>query len=74
MLIQNLNIDTAIGYYNSYVQTIEFIYYGIKFIMKFNAEYYSQSIHMNEFNNFEVYIINEYDPLSMNEMYISSDE
>lgn len=74
MLIQNFNIDTAIGYYNSYVQTIEFIYYGIKFIMKFNAEYYSQTIHMNEFNNFEVYIINEYDPLSMNEMYISSDE
>ena len=41
MLIQNNTIDTAIGYYNAHIQSLEFVYYGIKFIMKFDSNYYS---------------------------------
>lgn len=74
MLIQNSNIDTAIGYYNPYVQSLEFIYYGIKFTMKFNNEYHNQSLRIGEYNNFEVVIINEFDNTKENEIYISVDE
>lgn len=74
MLIQNKNIDTAIGYYNSYVQSLEFIYYGIKFTMKFNNEYHNQSIRIGEYNNFEIIILNEYDQTKENEIFISVDE
>ena len=74
MLIQNSNIDTAVGYYNSYVQSLEFIYYGIKFNIKFNSEYYNQNLRIGEYNNFEVFIINDSDTDKNNELYISVDE
>lgn len=74
MINQNTNIDTAIGYYNSYVQSLEFIYYGIKFTMKFNNEYHNQSIRIGEYNNFEIIILNEYDNTKENEIFISVDE
>lgn len=74
MIVQNKNIDTAIGYYNSYVQSLEFIYYGIKFTMKFNNEYHNQSLRIGEYNNFEVIILNDYDNTKENEIYISVDE
>lgn len=74
MIIGNRNMDTAIGYYNSYVQSLEFIYYGIKFTMKFNNEYHNQSIRIGEYNNFEIIILNEYDNTKENEIFISVDE
>ena len=74
MLIQNSNIDTAAGYYNSYVQSLEFIYYGIKFNIKFNNEYYNQNLRLGEYNNFEVFIINDSTINQKNELYISADE
>ena len=74
MLIQNNTIDTAIGYYNAHIQSLEFVYYGIKFIMKFDSNYYSQTLKLGEYNNFEVFIINDYDVTQNNEIYISSDE
>ena len=74
MLMSGNNIDTAVGYYNSYVQSIEFIYYGIKFIMKFNSEKYNQNIKMGRYNNFEVFIINDYDITINNEIFISTEE
>ena len=74
MIVQNGMPDTAVGYYNSYVQTLEFVYYGIKFGLKFNSDYYNQNIHIGEYNNFDVYFINEPSFSSENEMYISVDE
>ena len=74
MIIQNGMPDTAVGYYNSYVQTLEFVYYGIKFGLKFNSDYYNQNIHIGEYNNFDIYFINEPDFSDENEMYISVDE
>jgi hypothetical protein len=41
MLVSNVHIQTAVGYYNPFVQSLEFIYYGIKFNIKFNADYYN---------------------------------
>lgn len=66
--------ETAVGYYNSYVQSLEFIYYGIKFSLKFNSEYYTQNIRIGEYNNFDVYFINDYNPTVTNELFISVDE
>ena len=41
MLVSNAHIQTAVGYYNPFVQSLEFIYYGIKFNIKFNSDYYN---------------------------------
>ena len=56
------------------MQSLEFIYYGIKFNIKFNADYYNQNIRIGDYNNFDVYIINDYNPQSENEIYISTTE
>lgn len=74
LLIQNNVISTSVGYYNSYVQSLEFIHYGIKFNMKFNSEYYTQVLNMSKYNNFEIFIINDYNPITENEIIISSEE
>lgn len=67
-------IDTAIGYYNPYVQTLEFIYYGIKFILNLSSTEYTNEIKLNEFNNYEVYILNDYNGSLTNEIIISKKE
>ena len=74
MLVSNTQIQTAVGYYNPFVQSLEFIYYGIKFNIKFNADYYNQNIRIGDYNNFDVYIINDYNPQIENEIYISTTE
>ena len=74
LLIQNTNINPAVGYYNSFVQSLEFIFYGIKFNIKFNSEYYNQNLRIGEYNNFEVFVINDYDRNKNNEIVISADE
>lgn len=74
MLIIDNGIDTAVGYYNAYVQSLEFVYYGIKFNLKFDAEYYTQNLQMGQYNNFEIFIINDYDVTKNNEIFISVDE
>lgn len=74
MIYRGSVVDTAIGYYNSYIQSLEFIYYGIKFSLKFDAEYYNQSLRIGEYNNFDVYFINDYNSILDNELYISADE
>ena len=74
MLISNYPIQTAIGYYNPFVQSLEFIYYGLKFNIKFNSDYYNQNIRIGDYNNFDVYFIDEYAPDEENEIYISTVE
>ena len=67
-------IQTAIGYYNPYVQTLEFIFYGIKFIFKLTSNEYNNEIKLNEFDNYEVFIINDYNGTDTNEIIISKKE
>jgi hypothetical protein len=74
MIYRSSPVDTAVGYYNSYIQSLEFIYYGIKFSLKFDSEYYNQSLRIGEYNNFDVFFINDYNPILDNELYISADE
>ena len=74
MLISNYPIRTAVGYYNPFVQSLEFIYYGLKFNIKFNGDYYNQNIRIGDYNNFDVYVIDEYAPDEENEIYISTVE
>ena len=73
-LIQNTNIQTAVGYYNKYIQTLEFIFYGIKFIINFNNNEYSRSIKLDEYNNYQIFILNDYDGSNTNEIFISKQE
>ena len=74
MLVSNSHIQTAVGYYNPFVQSLEFIYYGIKFNIKFNSDYYNQNIRIGDYNNFDVYVIDDYNPQKDNEIYISTTE
>jgi len=73
-LCSNSKIQTAIGYYNPYVQTLEFIFYGIKFIFKLTSNEYANEIKLNEFDNYEVFIINDYNNTDYNEIIISKRE
>lgn len=73
-LYNNDKIQTAIGYYNPYVQTLEFIFYGIKFIFKLTSNEYNNEIKLNEFDNYEVFIINDYNGSNTNEIIISKKE
>ncbi|WQJ53594.1 MAG: hypothetical protein [Wendovervirus sonii] len=70
----NTKISTAIGYYNPYVNSLEFIYYGIKFIFKISNSEYTNEINLSEYNNYEIFIINDYNASLKNEMYISKNE
>lgn len=72
-LISNNKINTAIGYYNPFVQTLEFIFYGIKFSFKLSNAKYANDIKLNEYDSYEVYIINDYTGAN-NEIYISTKE
>lgn len=74
MITQNVTVDTAVGYFNSDSQTLEFIYFGLKFVIKFNSEFLNPSIRMGEYNNFDVYVINEYYPTKENEIFVSVPE
>lgn len=72
-LISNSKIDTAIGYYNPFVQTLDFIFYGIKFAFKLANTKYTNDIKLNEYDNYEVYVINDYTG-GNNEIFISTVE
>lgn len=73
-LSYNNSIDTAIGYYNKYVNTLEFIYYGIKFSLRMTSSEYVNTIRLNEYNNYEIIMINDYDKSKKNEIIISTIE
>lgn len=70
----NSTIKTAIGYYNKYVQTLEFIYYGIKFIIKFTNVDYNDDIKLSDYNNYQVFMLNDYNGKYVNDIYISNKE
>jgi len=73
-LSNNEKIDTAIGYYNPYVQSLSFIYYGLTFVYSLSNAQYKNEIKLNEYDNFEIYIINESDDSTKNEMFIDTDD
>lgn len=73
-LIQNQNLETATGYYNKYTKTLEFIYYGIKFNINLNNNEYSRDIKLEEYNNYQIFIINSYGGSNINEIFISKAE
>jgi len=73
-LIQNYKLETAKGYYNKYIQTLEFIFYGIKFIITFNNNEYTRNIKLDEYNNYQIFIFNDFDGSNVNEIFISKQE
>lgn len=73
-LVNNNKVDTAIGYYNKYVNTLEFIYYGIKFTIQMTSSEYVNTIRLNEYNNYEVIVLLDYDSSKKNEILVSTSE
>lgn len=74
MLYSNTNIKTAVGYYNKYVQTLEFIYYGMKFIIKFTNVDYNDDIKLSDYNNYQIFMLNDYTGDYVNDIYVSNKE
>lgn len=71
LLIDRVNIDTAFAYYNPNIQSLEFIFSGIKFNIKLNSKIVNTYIHLDDYTGFQVFVINEYDVSKRNELYIS---
>ena len=74
LLIDNVNIDTAIAYYNSNIQSLEFIFSGVKFEIKLNSKLVNTFIHLDAYDNYEVFVINDYNISKRNELFISQVE
>ena len=71
LLIDDVNIETASAYYNANIQSLEFIFYGIKFNIKLNSKIVNSFIHLDEYTGFEVFVLNDYDMSKRNELYVS---
>ena len=71
LLIDNTNIEPAAAYYNSNIQSLEFIFSGIKFNIKLNSKVVNTYIHLDEYTGFDVFVINDYNLAKRNELYIS---
>ena len=74
LLIDNVNIKTASAYYNANIQSLEFIFNGVKFSIKLNSKVVNSYIHLDEYSGFEVFVINDYQLTKQNELYISLEE
>ena len=53
---------------------MEFIFSGIKFEIKLNSKLVNTHIHLDAYDNFEVFVINDYDLSKNNELFISMQE
>lgn len=61
-------------YYNSNIQALEFIFSGVKFEIKLNSKIINTHIHLESYDNYEVFVINDYNTSKRNEMFISQVE
>ena len=64
----------TIGYYNKYVNTLEFVLSGMKFSLSFNNANFNSHIRLSEYNNYGVFLVNDYNPGKKNEMIINTKE
>lgn len=71
LLINDVNINTAVCHYNHNTYSLEFVYFGIKFVLSFNDKIINTHLHLDAYNNYHVFIINDYDISKRNEMFIS---
>lgn len=70
-LISKYKIQTAIGYYNPKIQTLTFVCYGMAFNISMSNVQYKSEIQLNQYQNFEVFIINNYTDVTYNEFFIN---
>lgn len=74
LLINKVNINTSAVFYNANIQSIEFIFYGIKFIIKLNSKIVNSYIHLDDYSGFRAFVINDYNSVKRNELFISIEE
>ena len=70
-LAENQRPVYTIGYYNKYVNTLDFIVYGIKFSITFNDNQFIKEVQLQNYNKYEIFIINDYTG-AKNEMIINT--
>lgn len=74
MLIDNVNLSTASAYYNANIQSLEFIFAGIKYTIKLNSKLVNSFIHLEDYTGYEVFVVCDYNLAKRNELYISLKE
>ena len=52
--------EYTVGYYNKYINTLDFILYGVKFSIKFNSSQYVSAIQLSNYNKYEIYLVNDF--------------
>lgn len=50
----------TIGYYNKYIDKLEFVFYGIKFSIGFNSNEFIKKIRLSNYNEYEIFILNDF--------------
>ena len=63
----------SVGYYNEYVNTLEFTAYGIRFSMSFDSTDYVRQIQLSNYSKYEVFVLLDYTS-ARNEMFINTIE
>lgn len=64
----------SVAYYNKYLDNLEFIYGGMKFILRLSSPMYNMDIRLNDYNNYKIYVVSDYRPATNNEMFVSNEE
>lgn len=65
-------VDRAKAFYNPYIDTLEFIYFGIKFSINFSTTSNIKNVRLSDYDNYDVVAI--VDNVEANKIYISNAE
>lgn len=63
----------SVGYYNEYVNTLDFTAYGIRFSLTFDSNDYVRQIQLSNYNKYEIFMLLDY-MSDRNEMFINTIE
>lgn len=72
--LQGRNIQSAICHYNTFVNTLSFVYYGVQFYIRMTSQEYKNAIQLNDLDHFLVYVVNDPNDSMRNDIYINYDE
>lgn len=72
-LSENVQPEYTIGYYNKYINKLEFVIYGIKFSIGFTTNDYIKEINLSNYNKYGIFIFNDFTG-QKNEMIINTVE
>ena len=71
-LTSDKRVEYCIGYYNQYLNTLDFILYGIKFSMTLTTNTFIKEIQLSNYNKYEIYIVDDFEDNAKNEIFINT--